>query len=427
MTDVLYGSLGLIILKTLEALGPLHGYRIARRIEQLSGDHLALNKTLYPALLKLEQAGWIRSSWGESDSGRAVKNLHAHQGRPETPRSGRGGLATCDGHCRAILEDSGRAIVTVLRILLARLLGLFGADTRRERELRAEIDTHIAEATDEYVRQGMTPEEARHLALRRFGGVTQTVEAHRAQRRFTFFSTLRQDVQSAARTLIRAPGFAIVAILTLAIGILGNTTIFSGVNALLFTPLPTERPEQIAQVLAGSQIEQRFAKHTYRLYTALRDNNSSFAGLAGIRDVTVPSPIRLRTRGRNSTLAWPAARSRAATTSRCSACTRRKAALYYAGPRYFQTMGIPVAAGRDFDERDTANSTQVAILSEAVARGSSAPLGTPSASVSMPTRTGRAPGLKSWAWSTTRAVVVDRERSTESCMCHRCSGSPVKR
>jgi PadR family transcriptional regulator PadR len=73
-TDVLYGSLGLIILKTLEALGPLHGYRIARRIEQISGDHLALNQgTLYPALLKLEQAGWVKSSWGESDSGRAVK------------------------------------------------------------------------------------------------------------------------------------------------------------------------------------------------------------------------------------------------------------------------------------------------------------------------------------------------------------------
>jgi PadR family transcriptional regulator PadR len=73
-SDVLYGSLGLIVLKTLEALGPLHGYRIARRIEQISGDHLALNQgTLYPALLKLEQAGWISSAWGESDSGRKVK------------------------------------------------------------------------------------------------------------------------------------------------------------------------------------------------------------------------------------------------------------------------------------------------------------------------------------------------------------------
>ena len=72
--DVLYGSLGLIILKTLEALGPLHGYRMARRIEQISGDHLALNQgTLYPALLKLEQAGWISSSWSKSESGREVK------------------------------------------------------------------------------------------------------------------------------------------------------------------------------------------------------------------------------------------------------------------------------------------------------------------------------------------------------------------
>ena len=72
--DVLYGTLGLMILKTLEALGPLHGYRIARRVEQISGDQLALNQgTLYPALLKLEHTGWIASAWGESESSRRVK------------------------------------------------------------------------------------------------------------------------------------------------------------------------------------------------------------------------------------------------------------------------------------------------------------------------------------------------------------------
>ena len=72
--DVLHGSLGLLVLKTLESLGPLHGYRIARRIEQISGDQLAMNQgTLYPALLKLEQAGWISSKWSESDTGRRVK------------------------------------------------------------------------------------------------------------------------------------------------------------------------------------------------------------------------------------------------------------------------------------------------------------------------------------------------------------------
>jgi PadR family transcriptional regulator, regulatory protein PadR len=72
--DVLHGTLGLMILKTLEALGPLHGYRIARRLEQISGNALALNQgTLYPALVRLEQLGWVSAKWSESESGRRVK------------------------------------------------------------------------------------------------------------------------------------------------------------------------------------------------------------------------------------------------------------------------------------------------------------------------------------------------------------------
>ena len=83
--DVVYGTLGLMILKTLEALGPLHGYRIARRVEQISGNQLALNQgTLYPALLKLEQMGWISSKWGTSESGRRVKVYTlTHAGRKQ--------------------------------------------------------------------------------------------------------------------------------------------------------------------------------------------------------------------------------------------------------------------------------------------------------------------------------------------------------
>lgn len=72
--DVLHGTLDLIVLKTLEAMGPLHGYAIARRIEQISSDQLAINQgTLYPALLKLLQHGWISARWGESETGRRVK------------------------------------------------------------------------------------------------------------------------------------------------------------------------------------------------------------------------------------------------------------------------------------------------------------------------------------------------------------------
>jgi PadR family transcriptional regulator, regulatory protein PadR len=73
-TDVWLGTLSLMILKTLETLGPLHGYGIARRIERTSGDVLSLNYgTVYPALLKLEQEGAISSEWGVSDNSRKAK------------------------------------------------------------------------------------------------------------------------------------------------------------------------------------------------------------------------------------------------------------------------------------------------------------------------------------------------------------------
>ena len=73
-TDVRQGTLALMVLKTLETLGPLHGYGIARRIEQISGNRLALNYgTVYPALLKLEQEGFIASEWGASEHNRKAK------------------------------------------------------------------------------------------------------------------------------------------------------------------------------------------------------------------------------------------------------------------------------------------------------------------------------------------------------------------
>ena len=72
--DVWQGTLALMVLKTLEMLGPLHGYGIARRIEQTSGDLLSVNYgTLYPALLKLEQEGYLSTEWGTSENGRRAR------------------------------------------------------------------------------------------------------------------------------------------------------------------------------------------------------------------------------------------------------------------------------------------------------------------------------------------------------------------
>lgn len=73
-SDVLQGTLDLMVLKTLETMGQLHGYGIARRIEQVSGNSFTLSQgTIYPALLRLEQRGWIRSEWGTSGTNRRAK------------------------------------------------------------------------------------------------------------------------------------------------------------------------------------------------------------------------------------------------------------------------------------------------------------------------------------------------------------------
>ena len=73
-TDVPYGTLDLLILKTLETIGPMHGYRIARRIEQVAENLVRLNQgSIYPALIRLEERGWIRTQWGVSETKRKVK------------------------------------------------------------------------------------------------------------------------------------------------------------------------------------------------------------------------------------------------------------------------------------------------------------------------------------------------------------------
>ena len=91
-TDVWQGTLALMVLKTLETMGPLHGYGIARRIEQTSGDLLCVNYgTLYPALLKLEQEGYIASEWGMSDNNRKAKYYKlTRAGRKQIEKEARG-------------------------------------------------------------------------------------------------------------------------------------------------------------------------------------------------------------------------------------------------------------------------------------------------------------------------------------------------
>jgi PadR family transcriptional regulator, regulatory protein PadR len=86
--DILQGTLDLMVLKTLQSMGPLHGYRIARRIEQVSADTLSMNQgTLYPALLRLQERGWIKAEWGLTETARRAKFYSlTHTGRKQTEK-----------------------------------------------------------------------------------------------------------------------------------------------------------------------------------------------------------------------------------------------------------------------------------------------------------------------------------------------------
>jgi PadR family transcriptional regulator PadR len=108
-TDVWQGTLALMALRTLETIGPLHGYGIARRIEQTSGGALLVNYgTLYPALLKLEQEGYIASEWGVSDNNRKAKYYRlTRAGRKQLERAARQWEQTTEIMAR-FLAPSGR-------------------------------------------------------------------------------------------------------------------------------------------------------------------------------------------------------------------------------------------------------------------------------------------------------------------------------
>jgi len=108
--DVRQGTLALMVLKTLESMGPLHGYGIARRIEQISGDLLSVNYgTLYPALLKLEQESYIASEWGVSDNNRRAKYYRlTRAGRKQVEHETRDWQETTEILARVLTPEGSR-------------------------------------------------------------------------------------------------------------------------------------------------------------------------------------------------------------------------------------------------------------------------------------------------------------------------------
>src|SRR5437588_8759235 len=141
-----------------------------------------------------------------------------------------------------------------LRIFGARWRGLL-SKRQLDQDLDAELRAHLEMLVEENIRRGMSPVEARYAARREFGGVEQSKELHRDQRSIPFLDELLQDLRFALRALAKRPGFALVAILTLALGIGSTTAVFSVVDRILFRSLPYPHDERLVSFVDKAPFE----------------------------------------------------------------------------------------------------------------------------------------------------------------------------
>ncbi len=223
-----------------------------------------------------------------------------------------------------------------LRIFASRLLGFFHK-RHLDENLDGELRAHLQLLAEENLRRGMTPQEARYAARREFGGVEQTKELYREQRGLPFLDTLLQDLRFALRTLAKRPGFATVAILTLALGIGATTAVFSVVDRLLFRSLPYPHDERLVSFGLLAPIE----RNEFMLgasYVDFRKEPGPFEAVASMApgsadcDVTEENPIRLN----------------------CGVVEQT----------FLPTLGVQPILGRNFmPEEDRPNAPRVALLS----------------------------------------------------------------
>jgi macrolide transport system ATP-binding/permease protein len=170
-----------------------------------------------------------------------------------------------------------------LRRFLSRLAS-FATRRAQDERLREEIDEHIALQTDENIRAGLSPVEARRQALLKFGGVEAIKQEYRSARGLLFVETFVQDVRFALRSLRRAPGLTAFVAITLGLGIGMTSGTFSMVDALIFRPYPVPHPSSVV-TLAGTTRDSGFDDFSYREYLDIRDKTKSYDGVVANADM----------------------------------------------------------------------------------------------------------------------------------------------
>ena len=207
-----------------------------------------------------------------------------------------------------------------------------------DQELDDELCDHLERKTQEYVAQGMTQEDAHRRARLDLGGIEQTKEKCRDTRRVNWIQDFVQDLQFGLRVLRKSPGFTVVAVLTLALGIGANTAIFSLVDAVLIRMLPVQRPEQLFRLINVSKDGKTIDAFSYPTFELIQENNQTLSGVIAFHPLGI---VDFLVNGKGEL-----AHAQAVSGS------------------YFTTLGVKPIFGRTITTADeTRGASQVAVIS----------------------------------------------------------------
>ena len=207
-----------------------------------------------------------------------------------------------------------------------------------DRDLDDEIDFHLAMRERKQQRLGLTADDARHATRRRFGNTTLLKEDTREMRTFTLFETLWQDVCYAARTLRKSPAFLAVVVLSLALGIGANSTIFSVLNTVLYRPLPYEQPDRLKTIWESESGRRDSEEHPPIADAAdWRKQNHVFEDIA-LTSFTEPTPLA----GEGGA---------------------EQASAQFVTPNFFRLLRVSPMFGRVFTASEAQDLTQTVVIS----------------------------------------------------------------